>query len=165
MPSPSFPLVSWLPLMAVALHLVEEFAWPGGFADWYRAYRPERAASVTTAFLVWINAVLVVLALAAALLGRRPYGVALWLVVASIGAANGAFHLWATLRKRRYSPGVATGLLVYLPLAVWGFWHFAASGLATTSMLVQAAVIGPAYHFYAAWNHRRRAARMAAADA
>jgi hypothetical protein len=114
---------------------------------------------------VWINAVLAALAVAAALLGRRPYGIALWLVVASIGAANGAFHLWATLRGRRYSPGVATGALVYLPLAVWGFWHFAANGSATTSMLVQAAVIGPAYHVYAAWNHRRRAARMSAAGA
>ena len=80
---PSFPLVSWLPLVAVALHLVEEFAWPGGFADWYRDYRPERAAS----------------------------------------------------------------------------------GLATAGMLVRAAVIGPAYHLYAAWNHRRRAARMAAGGA
>lgn len=159
------PFVSWLPLIAVALHLVEEFAWPGGFADWYRDYRPERAASVTTAFLVGINAVLVVLALAAALLGRRPYGVALWLVVVSIGAANGVFHLWATLRTRRYSPGVATGVLVYVPLAVWGFWHFASSGLATSGMLVQAAVIGPAYHLYAAWNHRRRATRMAAGGA
>jgi len=162
---PSLPLVSLLPLMAVALHLVEEFAWPGGFAEWYREYRPERAASVTTAFLVWINAVLVALALAAALLGLRPYGVALWLVVASIGAANCAFHLWATLRTRRYSPGTATGVVVYLPLAVWGFWHFTASGLATPGMLAQAAVIGPAYHFYAAWNHRRRAARISTVDA
>ena len=159
----SFPLLSWLPLIAVALHLVEEFAWPGGFGDWYRWYRPERAASVTPAFLVWINVVLVAMALAAGLLGRRPYGIALWLVVASIGAANGAFHLWATLGRWRYSPGVVTGVLVYLPLAAWGFWHFATRGWATTGMLAQAAVIGPAYHLYAAWNHRRRAARAAAA--
>jgi hypothetical protein len=160
---PSFlPLVPWLPLAAVALHLVEEFAWPGGFPDWYRRYRPERAASVTTAFLVWINAVLVVMALAAGLLGWTPYGIALWLVVASIGAANGAFHLWATRKMRRYSPGVVTGVLLYVPLALWGFWYFATSGMASTGTLLQALVIGPAYHLYAAWNHRRRAARMAA---
>jgi hypothetical protein len=162
---PSLSLVSWLPLAAVALHLVEEFAWPGGFPDWYRRYRPERAASVTTAFLVWINVVLVVMALAAALLGPRPQGIALWLVVASIGAANGVFHLWATLKPRRYSPGVVTGMLLYVPLAIWGFWHFATSGLASTGTLLQALVIGPAYHLYAAWNHRRRAARMAAGGA
>jgi hypothetical protein len=153
--------VRWLPLCAVALHLVEEFAWPGGFGAWYRWYRPERAASVTTGFLVRINALFVVMALAAGLLGLRPYGVALWLVVASIAAANGVFHLWATLRRRRYTPGLVTGVLVYLPLAAWGFWYFASTRLAPVSVLIQALAIGPAYHLFSAWNHRRRAARMA----
>src|SRR4051794_39326088 len=50
--SPNDPLFLWLPLLAVAAHLIEEFVWPGGFARWYRWYRPERAASVTTRFIV-----------------------------------------------------------------------------------------------------------------
>ena len=60
---------------------------------------------------------------------------------------------------------MVTGVLLYVPLAVWGFWYFATNGLATTGTLLQALAIGPAYHLYAAWNHRRRAARMAASDA
>ena len=146
-----------LPLGAVLLHLFEEFVWPGGFAEWYRWYRPERAASVSTRFLVWINALFVLMALIPGTMGFRPYGVAFWLVVASIAAANGLFHLWAVLRTRRYSPGVVTGCIFYLPLAVFGFVYFWRAGLANVALLLQAAIIGPAYNVYAAWNHRRRA--------
>ncbi len=109
-------LIRWLPLGAVMLHLLEEFVWPGGFADWYRWYRPERA---------------------------------------------GLFHLWATLRTQRYSPGVVTGATVYLPLAAFGSIYFWRAGLAGVLLLLQAAVIGPAYNVYAAWNHRRRAKSLA----
>ncbi len=154
-------VIRWLPLVAIALHLIEEFAWPGGFPEWYRWYRPERAASVTTAFLVRINALFVAMALVAGVMGFKPYGVAVWLVVASIAAANGAFHIWATILRRRYSPGVVTGCIVYLPLAVFGFLYFWREGFAEPSILVQAALIGPAYNIYAAWNHRRRAKSMA----
>lgn len=150
-------LIPWLPLGAVTLHLIEEFAWPGGFGDWYRSYRPERAVSVTTVFLVRINALFVAMAVIAGLLGFRPYGVAIWLVVAGIAAANAAFHIWASVRTRAYSPGVVTGILAYLPLAVFGFVYFWRTGLAGTSVLIQAALIGPAFNIYSAWNHKRRA--------
>ncbi|MDP9203778.1 MAG: HXXEE domain-containing protein [Gemmatimonadota bacterium] len=156
-------VIRCLPLGAVLLHLFEEFVWPGGFAEWYRWYRPERAASVTTGFLVRINALFVAMALIPGVLGFRPYGVAFWLVVASIAAANGLFHLWAVVRTRRYSPGVITGCIIYLPLAVFGFVYFWRAGLASISLLVQAALIGPAYNIYAAWNHRRRARSLASA--
>ena len=98
--------------------------------------------------------VLVAMAVAAGALGFSPYGVALWLVVASIAAFNGGFHLWATIIKRRYSPGLITGCLIYIPLAAYGFWYFSRTRLAGPGVLVQAALIGPAYHIFAAWNHR-----------
>lgn len=158
---PSF--VPWLPLGAVTLHMIEEFVWPGGFGDWFRRYRPERARSVTTAFLFWINALLVAMALLVALLGEGRRGVAFWLVVASIGAANGVFHLWASYRSRSYSPGLVTGLVVYVPLALYGFAHFAGNGLASRGTMLEALLVGPAYHLYSAWNHRRRASAARAA--
>ncbi|MFL5488121.1 MAG: HXXEE domain-containing protein [Gemmatimonadaceae bacterium] len=157
-------IIRWLPLLAVVLHLIEEFAWPGGFADWYRWYRPEGSASVTRGFLFGINALFVAMAVTAGAMGFTPYGVAIWLVVASIAAANGAFHLWSVVRTRRYSPGVVTGCLIYWPLAVFGFAYFSRERLASAAVLLQAAVIGPAYHIYSAWNHRRRARRMSATD-
>src|SRR4051812_25158499 len=88
-PSPTLLL---LPALAVAAHLVEEFVWPGGFGNWYRAYRPVRASSVTAGYLVRINALFFAMALLPALLSPSPYAVAFWLIVASICASNAVFH-------------------------------------------------------------------------
>ena len=155
----------WLPAIAVAAHLVEEFVWPGGFADWYRAYRPERAASVTTRYLVIVNAVLVLIALLPPVLRHSPRGLAFWLIVAAIGATNGLFHIWATISGRRYSPGVVTGALVYLPLVVFGFRELVAPRLVGRGTALQAVIVGIGFHLWSAWNHERRAKRHAPNDA
>ena len=152
------PYFLWLPLGAVAAHLVEEFVWPGGFPEWYRWYRPERASSVTTRFIVIVNAILVVIALLPLVLGRTPRGYAFWLVVAAIGVANAVFHLWATVRRSRYSPGVITGALGYLPLGVVGYRALVLSGIVAWGTALQAIVVGVGFHVWSAWNHKRRAA-------
>ncbi len=92
----------WLPLVAIAAHLVEEFVWPGGFAEWYRRYPPGRTAKVSTRFLVIVNIVFAALALIPPLFGATTKGYAYWLVVAAIAGANGVFHLVATVRVRHY---------------------------------------------------------------
>ncbi|HEX2781049.1 MAG TPA: HXXEE domain-containing protein, partial [Gemmatimonadaceae bacterium] len=110
----------WLPIAAVAAHLVEEFVWPGGFAEWYRHYPPGATTAVSSGFLVIVNAVFVLLALLPPLLGPSPRGFAIWMVVAAVAGANAVFHLYAVRRTRAYSPGVVTGVLFYLPLAIVG---------------------------------------------
>ncbi len=150
-------LFLWFPLFAVGAHLLEEFVWPGGFARWYRWYRPERAASVTTRFLVVVNAVLVVLALLPPLLGPTPRGLALWLVVAAIGVANAVFHVWATARRATYSPGVVTGVACYVPLFAVGVYALVVPGRVSVGTTVEAVAIGVGFHVWSAWNHSRRA--------
>ena len=151
----------WMLLVAVAAHVVEEFVWPGGFGPWYRRQYPDRAASLTPGFLVRINALLVVLAAVAGVQGIGPRGVALWLTLASICAANGIFHLLATIRSRTYSPGLVTGMLLYVPLAIYGFSSLLRSGQATAGTAVVAGLVGPAYHVYSAAKHRRRSRNAA----
>ncbi len=152
------PYFLWLPIGAVAAHLVEEFVWPGGFAAWYKWYRPERASSVTTRFLVIVNVLLVVLALLPPALGRTPRAYAFWLIVAAIGVANALFHLWATVRRSRYSPGTVTGTLGYLPLGVIGYRALVPTGIVASGTALQAILVGIGFHVWSAWNHKRRAA-------
>ena len=95
-------VVPWLPLSAVVAHIVEEFAWPGGFGDWYRTHYPDRAKSLSRVFLIWINVLLVVMSLVAAIFWKTLYAVEMWLVVASLAGANGLFHLFATIRWRTW---------------------------------------------------------------
>jgi hypothetical protein len=78
----------------------------------------------------------------------------MWTVVAAVAAANAIFHLLAVIRTRQYSPGVVTGILLYIPLFVIGA-YFQRLHFISTGTLVEAIVIGVAYHRWSAWNHKR----------
>jgi hypothetical protein len=56
----------WAPLFAALAHIVEEFVYPGGFADWDRAYRPQYRSSITGRVHVIINAALIALCVSVA---------------------------------------------------------------------------------------------------
>jgi hypothetical protein len=145
----------WLPAAAVALHLCEEFVWPGGFADWYRQYPPGQHFVVTTRLLIIVNAVFVGLALLPPLLGPTPRGLAFWLVVAAVAAVNAVFHIIATVRTRTYSPGVVTSVVLYLPLALVGGAWLVRDHRVAFSTVAQAIIAAAAYQLWSTWNHRR----------
>jgi hypothetical protein len=145
----------WAPLGAASLHILEEFVYPGGFAAWYRRYRPD-ASRITTRFLVIINAGLLVMCGDAALLGRTPLGVAYWLGISALLCSNGCWHAWASYRQRAYSPGVITGLTIYLPLACYGYFQFLHSGAASIRTALIAGIIGSSYPIWSAAYHGRR---------
>ena len=153
----------WLPALAIAAHLFEEFVWPGGFARWYREYPPGYSAAVSTQFLVLINALFVALALIPPLLGATARGFAYWVVVALIAGANGLFHVTATLRTKRYSPGLVTGVALYLPLAILGTAQLLRLRLISTTTVLQAVLIAAAYSVWSSWRHRRHAVPRATA--
>ena len=146
-----------LPALAIAAHLIEEFVWPGGFPTWYRKYPPGYSATVSTRFLVIINLAFVGLALLPPLLGPTRSGYAYWVVAALIAGANGIFHLAATVRWRQYSPGVVTGTLFYIPLAVLGTTELIRRGLVSPLTVFQAIVVAAGYSVWSSWRHRRHA--------
>ncbi|PYQ27695.1 MAG: hypothetical protein DMF56_18980 [Acidobacteria bacterium] len=154
-------ILFWLPLLAASLHIVEEFAWPGGFAVWYRSYLPDIAASVSRRFLFWINVALLFACFSVGVDGPSPYGAALFLTVMALLFANGVFHFIATMKGKRYSPGVVTGVALYLPLAIAGYAIILRSHRASFGTAVVAVILGGSYQFISWSIHRRRAARLA----
>ncbi|MCG6963951.1 MAG: HXXEE domain-containing protein [Acidobacteria bacterium] len=147
----------WSPLAAASLHMVEEFVSPGHFPQWYKHYKPGITKSITTGFLAIINGLLLFLCYDVGTLGRSRLGVALWLCVMALLAANGFWHLRGTVRTRSYSPGVLTGSLVYLPLAVYGYVLFLRSGQASVLTAVAAFAIGASYQCWSNLFHGFRA--------
>lgn len=145
-------VIMWLPLIAACLHIFEEFVWPGDFAAWYRRFDPPAAASITTRFLVIMNGILLALGLGAGVFGSLQ-GVQFWLIASAVCAGNALWHCYAAWKTRAYAPGVVTGVVLYLPLAVWGFLRFSRNGLASPFMVVQALLIGAGYVW---WSIRRR---------
>jgi hypothetical protein len=149
----------WAPLGAASLHIVEEFVFPGGFAAWYRQYRHE-ASRITTRFLVIINAALLVMCGDVALLGRTPVGIAYWLAISALLCSNGCWHAWASYRLRAYSPGLITGMTIYVPLAVYGYVEFLRSGAASVRTALIAGMIGSSYPIWSAVYHRKHKKKL-----
>jgi hypothetical protein len=144
----------WAPLTAASLHVFEEFAWPGGFSRWYRTYRGN-AKSVNRRFLVIINAGLVITLLEGAIAGRTPVGVALLLTFSAVLFSNGCWHLWASYRSHSYSPGVISGVLVYLPLGLFEYSGWIRVGRASLGTAAVALLIGTSYPLWSAAYHGR----------
>jgi hypothetical protein len=150
------------PLAAACLHILEEFLLPGGFAPWFRAYVPGDTG-ITTRRLVAVNAVLVYLCLCIPLNGPTPMGLALWLTLVGTQVANAVFHLRAALRTRRYVPGCATSLVLYLPLAAWGIPRLVRAGLATPGTAASQVLLGVGIMLFI--DHRYRFMRALAPEA
>jgi hypothetical protein len=140
--------LGWAPLLAALAHIVEEFVYPGGFAGWDRTYRPKIRSSITPRLQLVINAALVFMCVSVGGAGTSggvgslgdvhirsmippQSAVAAWLALAVLLFSNAIFHILGTVQTNRTSPGVRTGLLLYIPLAVFGFWYFLSSGLAS----------------------------------
>lgn len=153
--------IYWSLLAAASLHIFEEFVFPGGFVEWYRTYRPAVAASLTINFLVGINTLLLCSAAAVGIWGDTPSVVAAWLTIAAVLFVNACFHVRGASRTKRYSPGMLTGITLYIPLAVFGYIHFVSTGKASLGTAILAAIIGGSYQFISAANHARRARRLA----
>ena len=149
----------WWPLAAAVAHIFEEFVFPGGFAEWDRRYRPAIRSSITPRLHLVLNGLLILVSVAVGALGPTPQGVSAWLTVAALLASNAVFHVVGALRTRSYSPGIVTGLGLYVPMALYGYVHFLRSGLASAATAVAAAAIGASYHLWASFAHARRARR------
>ena len=145
--------LSWAPLAAASVHIFEEFAWPGGFPRWYRKYRAN-ARSVNRRFLFFINAGLLITLFEAALAGRTPFGVALLLTFSAILFSNGCWHVWASYKSRSYSPGVISGTVLYLPLALFEYAGWIQLGRASGWTAILALVIGSSYPMWSALYHK-----------
>jgi hypothetical protein len=122
--------VYWAPFVAATLHIVEEFVYPGGFAAWDRRYRPGIRKIITPRFHVIINGLLLVACYDVWALRSSPIGVAAWLTVVTLLFANAVWHVIGSVKTRSFSPGVFTGLLLYVPLTVYGYVRFLRAGQA-----------------------------------
>jgi hypothetical protein len=169
----------WAPLAAVGLHITEEFFWPGGFGDWDRAYRPAIKKSITPRLHVIVNLLLVFLCFSVWLAGSSPDGAVIagftlrsaippahalvsWVVLVGLLAGNAIFHVVGSIRTRRYSPGMVTGVLLYLPLAGYGLWHFIRAGRISVLAAAGWLLVGASYQLWATIGHQMRARRAPA---
>ena len=165
----------WAPLFAAILHITEEFVWPGGFGDWDRSYRPQIRQSITPRLHVIINFLLIALCMSVGLTGLGKAGVtfggmhlriaipsnyagASWIALAAFCYSQTLlFTFVGTVQTERYSPGLVTGILLYIPLAIFGCWHLVSGSQVSFGTALVAAALGGSYHLWAKMLHALRA--------
>jgi hypothetical protein len=146
---------AWAPLAAAGGHIFEEFVFPGGFMPWYSRYRGPKATSVNSRFLFIINVVLLAVCFNAGLAAQNSEALPYWLGIVSLLCADGVWHIWAAIRSRGYSPGMFTGAVLYIPLAIYGLVHLLRLGLISVPDAALAICVGGSYHIWSAVFHRR----------
>lgn len=149
----------WAPLGAAALHIGEEFLYPGGFASWDREYHPAIKRSITPSLHLVVNGLLLAACVSVGISGipgaaivvgdlrfQSPVPASLsvpaWLTLAALLFSNDVFHVVGTYPIKRLSPGVRTGLLLYVPMALVGYWHFIRAEQASLVVAGSAALLG-----------------------
>jgi hypothetical protein len=104
----------WLFPAAYLAHLAEEYWAPPTFPDW--ASRFAGIDFTVTLFLAANALFLTLMVIAIVLVLRRVFPPWMILAIATVLALNGVLHLVGTACSGAYSPGLVTGLLVYVPL-------------------------------------------------
>jgi hypothetical protein len=128
------PPLAWLLVAAYGAHIVEE--WVGGFPEWVALLAG--APLPRDAFIV-INAAGMA-GMVAATHGATRHARLGWMAIAiaALLFANGALHLVGSIATGSYSPGLFTGVILYLPLgqlALMRAWQQAPDGFLARGVL------------------------------
>jgi hypothetical protein len=110
----------WLFPLTYAVHIAEEMLAGERFYIWIRHISGRTIGGQT--FLI-LNLVFWVGMVGAILVARS--GRALWLIPAlgALVAVNGLGHLIGTFVAGSYSPGVVSGVVLWIPLGVYALWR------------------------------------------
>lgn len=131
------------PLGAAAVHIFEEYVYPGGFRDALRKLLPRAAHLSTSRFHLSVNGLFLLLCFASALIGKT--NLVLSLSVFSLVFVSAVLHIRGAIVTKRYDPGVVSGALVYIPLAVYAYYVFLSSGRLTWPQAGLSFLVGVLY--------------------
>ncbi len=136
--------VFWALTAASCAHVVEEYLWPGGFLEAAKEVAPEVFAHSSTPIIVGVNAAMIIGCAQGALMSKRSP--VLGLAMASLLFENAVIHTLGSLRLKRYMPGLATGLALYVPLSLRAFASYRKSPVYRRSAAAGAVALGTAFH-------------------
>ena len=134
----------WVVVMAISLHILEEYGL--NFIGWSEI---GVGANLSWEIFHLVNASLIIFAIAGAMIGWRVPELSLIMPVAI--AINAIFvHLLLTLVMWRFSPGIVTGTLLFIPAASWAFYGAYRDGVLTRRAVVVSVLGGVLITLYLA---------------
>lgn len=128
----------WIALAAYAIHMLEEYEL--NWRDWARSIL--RLPVEWGSFYI-TNALVVVLGVCFAVVGWRLPWFALGLPALMLINAT-FFHVLPTIVTRVYSPGLATAVALFYPVAGWAYYGAWLDGLLSAPTAILSGVFGAA---------------------
>ena len=125
------------------LHMGEEYFYPGGFMNVMRSLNPKFAPLVTKTMAIIVNSLQLVLCIVVILIGEN--NLILSMSLAALLFINSLVHMGGCIKAKGYAPGVITGTLLYLPLSIYAYFHFARSGQLNMSGVIITGMLGLLY--------------------
>ncbi|WP_068467942.1 HXXEE domain-containing protein [Candidatus Protochlamydia phocaeensis] len=121
----------WLCLFAYAVHIFEEKA-----LNWlYWSRNVLGLKTLTWADFYIANGVVIITGICAAMVGWVLPSFAL--IIPALQLINGVgFHILPTLVQRRFSPGIITAILLFLPISIWSFYGAYQDGILTVQATI-----------------------------
>ena len=131
--------ILWIATMAYALHIVEEYTF-----DW-----KNWALSVLKLPVGWghfgvVNGVVIVLGMSCAAVEWMLPEYSLCILALMLINAT-FFHVLPFIVTRgRFSPGLGTAVILFYPIAAWGYWGAYEDGALTTQSAIISTLLGAA---------------------
>lgn len=123
--------------------MLEEYFFPGGFMAVMKRMNPAFAPFVGVPMAIVINGLQLLLCVIVIFVGLS--NLAFSLSAAALLFINGLVHLGAAIRLKGYAPGVITGSVLYIPLAVYSFYYYSSSGQLNAGDTAIAVALGILY--------------------
>ena len=147
-PIGSFEWLYWLSLPLYMIHQFEEYVYPGGFkeelnklltrGEGHREILTDKIGLVVNIGFIWIlTPVLIVLG---------TFSVIFPIILMTLVAFNGFVHVFASIRFRRYNPGLIVSLLANIPLGLYVLIGLGLNAIASSTELLVGILIGVILH-------------------
>lgn len=110
---------AWLYPLTFLIHMIEEYL--GGFYTW--ASQKQGIQFTETDFLILISLAMLLISIAAGLISRSTRMDWLLVCLALVILLNVVSHSIDSMVTQSYSPGLVSGLVLWLPLGVLTLWR------------------------------------------
>ncbi len=133
----SHAYILWIATMAYALHVVEEFAF-----DWKNWAANVLKLPVSWSHFAVVNGAVIVLGVSCAGVGWALPAYALCLPALMLINATFFHVLPFIVTKGRFSPGLATALVLFYPVAIWSYYGAWQDGILDITTIVFSFILG-----------------------
>lgn len=145
-------LILWISLVSLLVHQFEEYRFPGTFPGMmnraiFRSPYPDRYPLNSNTALIVNLSVGWLLYLLAAIFGARAPWLAISAILISVGNFIAHAFLFNIRGRSRYNPGMATAIVLFLPISGYFFFEVISRRLATPIDWVAGVILGIALNY------------------